>query len=149
MAQRGSTLRALYHRELDGALESAALKPLSVYAGFPAADSLSLLVGRESADDPAVRGTAASLAARMEQSHFSREPSLVDAYGLALRLFDSGLTFEFAPLWLVVARAAGHGRRGRRGAGRVAASPCRRRPPCRPCPRWSPRRTPAGRCGER
>ena len=99
--------RALYHRELDGALESAALKPLSVYAGFPAADSLSLLVGRESADDPAVSSTAASLAARMEQSHFSREPSLVDAYGLALRLFDSGLTFEFAPLWLVVARTAG------------------------------------------
>lgn len=107
---RGATgfdLRALYHRELDGALESAGLRPLSVYAGFPAADSLSLLVGRESADDPAVSTTAASLAARMEQSHFSREPSLVDAYGLALRLFDSGLTFEFAPLWLVVARPTG------------------------------------------
>ena len=41
--------RALYHRELDGALESAALKPLSVYAGFPAADSRPTSSDNESA----------------------------------------------------------------------------------------------------
>jgi hypothetical protein len=106
----GFDQRALYHRELEGALGSAGLSPVSVYAGFPAADALSLLVGREAVDDPAVSSAAASMVARIEQSHFSRRPSLVDPYAMVLRLFDSGLTFDFAPLWLVIARPDGGGR---------------------------------------
>ena len=113
---RGATgfdTRALYHRELDGALGAAALQPLALYAGFPAADTLSLLVAGELVDDPVVGSTAAGVAARMVQAHFSRQPSLVDAYEMALRLFDSGLALEFAPVWLVVARATGAGAEGR------------------------------------
>jgi len=96
--------RALYYRELRGALESANLIPDSVYAAFPAAESLSLLIDSNAVDSPAVASTAAALTARMEQSHFSKQPSLVDAYDMSLRLFESGLTMEFAPLWIVVAR---------------------------------------------
>jgi len=93
----------LYYRELSGALESANLVPDVVYGAFPSADSLSVLIGSDTVDDPAIASTAAALTARMEQSHFSKQPSLVDAYDMSLRLFESGLTMEFAPLWIVVA----------------------------------------------
>src|SRR5665648_354729 len=98
--------RALYYRELGGALESANLVPDFVYAAFPAAGSLSMLIGSNTVDDPAVASTAAALTARMEQSHFSDQPSLLNVYDMSLRLFEGGLTMQFAPAWIVVARPA-------------------------------------------
>jgi len=99
--------RALYYRELAGALESANLVPDFIYAGFPATDSLSVLIASATVDEPAVASTAAALTARMEQTHFSGQPSLVNAYDMSLRLFESGLTMQFAPQWIVVARPLG------------------------------------------
>lgn len=98
--------RALYYRELAGALDSADLVPDRVYAAFPAASSLSMLIASNAVDDPSVASTAAALAARMVQSHFSSQPALVNAYDTLIRLFEGGLTMEFAPLWIVVARPA-------------------------------------------
>ena len=97
--------RSLYYRELSGALESANLVPDVVYGAFPSADSLSVLIGSDTVDDPAIASTAAALTARMEQSHFSDQPSLVNAHDMSLRLFESGLTMQFAPQWIVVARS--------------------------------------------
>jgi hypothetical protein len=100
--------RGLYYRELAGAIESAGLTPDGVYAAFPTSDSLSVLIGSEAVDDPCVTSTAAALTARTEQSHFSDrdQPALVDAYDMAMRLFEGGLTMQFAPLWIVVARSS-------------------------------------------
>lgn len=112
MWHRGATGfddRALYYRELPGALESANLIPDSVYAAFAVADSLSVLIGSKAVDEPAIASAAAALTARMAQSHFAEEPSVVDAYDMSLRLFESGLTMEFAPLWIVIARPANGG----------------------------------------
>lgn len=96
--------RALYYRELAGALDSAHLVSDRVYAAFPAASSFSMLIGSDDVDDPSVASTAAALAARMVQSHFSSQPALVNAYDTLIRLFEGGLTMQFAPLWVVVAR---------------------------------------------
>jgi hypothetical protein len=96
--------RHLYYRELRGALESANLSADGVYAAFPAADSLSLLVRQDTVADHGVGATASALMARLEGAHFSGRPSLVDAYDLVLQVFEAGLTLELSPSWLVVAR---------------------------------------------
>lgn len=99
--------RPLYHRELRSVLAAANLEPDTVFAVFPAAGSLSMLVGLESIEDPVVGLTAAALAARAEVASFADQPALVDPYDLALRVFESGLSHELSPAWLVVARLAG------------------------------------------
>ncbi|MDQ1585416.1 MAG: hypothetical protein QOJ90_2117 [Actinomycetota bacterium] len=96
--------RPLYYSELRDALVAADLEAESVYAAFPAAESLSMLVARDAVNDPAVRASAAALAAQEEMEHFADQPSLLDPYDLALRIFQSGLAVELAPAWLVIAR---------------------------------------------
>ena len=96
--------RHLYYRELRGALDSANLSADGVYAAFPAVNSLSLLVSHDAVTDHTVGATASALVARLEGAHFSGLPSLVDAYDLALQVFEAGMSLELSPSWLVVAR---------------------------------------------
>lgn len=101
--------RHTYHHELESRLNKASLTPLATYAAFPAVDSPTLLVSEAVSDEtyPSVRAAAGTLAARLESEHFAKQPAVVDAHDLALRIFQGGLAVELSPLWLVVAQRGG------------------------------------------
>ncbi len=100
----GFAERPPYFRELVSALSSADLRADDIYAAYPSAEDVTLLIGREATDDVALSLTAAALTARAEGGYFSDHPALADPYNLALRVFDSGLALELASAWVVVAR---------------------------------------------
>lgn len=98
--------RHAYRRELDGYLSGASLTPLATYAAFPAVENPALLISEELSGAAASSSTAsavACMAARIESSHFSTRPALVDAHDVALRVFEGGLALELSPLWVVIA----------------------------------------------
>jgi len=96
--------RPLYYREVNDVLAAADLAALSVYAVFPSAENVALLVGRDCVEERALAQTAAALAARIEARHFAQRPALVDAADLALRLFEAHQVMPLAAGWLVVSR---------------------------------------------
>ena len=98
--------RPLYHRELREVLPSVGLRADEVYAAFPSASDVALLVGSACVEDPALARAAAGQAAQVLTDHFSREPALVDPYDMALRLLESGEVMALASAWLLVAGPA-------------------------------------------
>lgn len=98
--------RPLYHRELREVLPSVGLRADAVYAAFPSASDVALLVGSACVEDPALARAAAGLAAQVLADHFSREPALVDPYDMAQRLLESGEVMALASAWLLVAGPA-------------------------------------------
>lgn len=98
--------RPLYHRELGEVLPSVGLKADAVYAAFPSATDVGLLVGDACVQDPVLAEAAAALAAPALADHFSREPALVDPYDMAVRLLESGEVMALASAWLVIAHRA-------------------------------------------
>jgi hypothetical protein len=101
---RGFDHRPLYYREVDDVLASAGLSRTAMYAAFPAIDEVGLLVSRECVEEQPLAETAAALAARIEATHFSDRPALVDPSDLASRLFESHQVLPLASAWVLLGR---------------------------------------------
>jgi hypothetical protein len=100
----GFDQRPLYLREVAHVLGDAGITSTALYAAFPTAEKIDLLVDDSCGEDTILSGTAAALAASVEATHFSNRPALVDPYDLSLRLFESGQVMSLASAWVVIGR---------------------------------------------